>query len=312
MNSDSLFFVASSDSISNLSQGCTNNIDLVGRTMWGMPLDIASFMVPAIVSIGIFIIGLIIDGLCKRCKKSHEEKNFRKTIYCWTKLLEEPNAIQVKSLRQLADSILNTVTLQPEAYAFNRSMVNKLNDVSAEKMITLFAINRKGSDADYRNAYNIVGQIAFLSEIEDDIHTKYSGYHNSCEKLMESWNEKWKQLMNHKKQLVGGGPQEVDIYRVICGCFNVLRKDHVSNKELFDDFINPLYDSLVEAKSENPSAKNGDLVFDDLFELKMIGMQWDAILKGYSKMFNDIADKIETSYNALRSSCLYFENKESS
>ena len=281
----------------------------------GMSQGIASIIIPMSVSIIVFSLGIIIDKKREKNKEERERKKYKAAILKWIELLKAPIYTQVEQLKDLASKIDNSIELQPEAFSFSKSMANKINDLSVEKIINTFvAKEKKENSGDSIHAYNIVSQIDFLSLCDGEVIKKYNEYHSRCIALVDKWNLSWNKFDVLRKTSNSSDSQDYSVFRNVLIQYKKWRDRHEQNEHLnYNDIstelIVPLFQALSNMKEEYPSSSLAVQFYDVIHSLYLILNEWNIVKSGYRDAFNEMANQIEKSYSVLAEAKEHFNIK---
>ena len=202
--------------ISKVETTCETVVPKNENRILGMSQEAASIIIPTMASIIVFCLGVLIERIREKKKEERERIKYKEAILKWIELLNTPTNVQIKQLRDLANRIEKADDLQPEALNFSKSMANKINDLSVEKIISTFVIKEKNThNDDASQAYNIVSQFDFLSSCDDEIKEKYIEYRSRLIELMEKWTILWKEFENLKENGNSSDNQNYDVWRTV-------------------------------------------------------------------------------------------------
>lgn len=288
---------------------CTEMVsDTITRTFLGMPLEVATFVVPTIATLIVFALGYFISAVIKWHNKKKENQRYRECIFEWVKLLDKPIQKQIDSLRDLARRITSSDTLQPEAFIWSKSLVDKLNDISANNMLSVFVLDSKDNVQNKgKETFNVVSQFDYLSSVDKIVMEKYDEYKECCIGLLKHWNDTFPKLKEHKENIVVFDSQVSLIANSFYSIWN--RWVKIANSKEFSMEINskyliePMLKEMSEVSLECPSSRLAKDILEDINELYLISQQWTKSKEGYSQVFNDLANTIDRSYKQLCISC---------
>lgn len=283
------------------------------RTFLGMPIEIAAFIVPTIATLIVFILGYVISFFIKQYNKKKENQRYRDCIYEWIALLEKPIQKQIENLHELAQRINLSDTLQPEAFIWSKSLVDKLNDISANNMLSIFVLDSKFNvKGKKRETYNIVSQFDYLSSVDKVVMEKYDEYRGCCINSLNHWNKFFPRLKNHKENMVVSDTQVFTISKsfnsIWHSWFEQANQKEFSMEINSKYLIEPMLKEMVRLKKELPASQITNEILEDVGELNLIFQQWSKNKEGYSNIFNDLADTISRSYEQLQKSCDSLKN----
>ena len=290
---------------------CVNNkfVSVIEETakqqshkVFGMPYDTASIVIPTFTSILVFVCGWIITVARERCKKRRELRQYRTAILKWIKLLEVSIKDQINQLKKLSEDICISKDLHPVSFVLIKTMANKINDISVERMLNSFVIGLKDKSFDNEattHAYDIINRFDYLTTSEQDIMNKYKEYDFRCKSLIVNFDELWKQFLIQK---------DIMDYNDNHG-FNEIQelyikwlktKQRENNFDLLRTvFIEPLYNDLSEVNSQHVFSKYCQKMLDITKSILALLEEWNNVKKNYGQVFSDYAMNIEQSYETL-------------
>lgn len=291
--------------ISEVATTCETVVSEKENRILGMSQGAASIIIPTMASIIVFCFGVFIERRREKKKEERERERYKVAILDWIELLNTPIKTQINQLKEFASRIEKANELQAEALSFSKSMANKINDLSVEKIISTFVVkenNTKKDDAFH--AYNIVSQFDFLSTCDDEIKEKYNEYHSRLIDLMEKWNTLWKEFENMRKNGNSSDNQNYDVWRTVFFSYKNWRDKYgqggrVDFNIVSTELITPLFNAIIRKRSEYPSSKLAEQFYEVIYPLYLILNEWNVIKAGYSTVFIDIANRIEQSYSVL-------------
>lgn len=291
-------------------------------TICGMDNDVAAIVLPIATSILIFLGGGLAKVFSDNIKRRKDIKSARDVVFRWSGMTIDATKKQINSLSSLSKSILEYPELMPKAFAFPRNMADKLQDVSAERMTSLFVTNSKPKcgkkDNREKRAFNIVSTYDFLTAIQDDIRDKYEIYNKACHDVIGRWNAVMIKSQQDRENLnsfmLDGDTSSNDakVSKLLISLFDSYFDGRDRTKDGFiaryEEFIKPLNGTVDMCKTNYPDATCGKAIYEDAREMLLIYGQWKANINGYSEMFANIADTLQQSVDSLLESVEYFEN----
>ena len=103
----------------------------------------AAILIPTFVTILVFVLGLIVKWVYDHIQKYKSVKTYTDVVFTWTDIIIDAVKAQSQSLKDLSKGLSETESLYPQRYAFSRSMSDKLSELSAEKVVSVFVMNRR-------------------------------------------------------------------------------------------------------------------------------------------------------------------------
>ena len=219
---------------------------------------------------------------------------------------------QVKAIDSLANEIRQSEELLPKAFHFMKNMAERLGDMTADRMESIFLINckvsRRVEDKRRQNAYNIISQYVYLSLMEDEIQRAYDTYNNS---IVSDWNRILKKTQSDIEVLAKlTEPANIGVRDNLCSTvrhYLVNRYRDNSFEKVYSGLIQPLEKAVMKCKSEFPEVSCGIAVYSDSQEMNFIYQKWRANKNGYSEMFSMMSRNLHKSIESLKQATIYFE-----
>lgn len=315
------------DSLSALSESSTslsNSLDTVSfvsimtkpihDTFLGIPNEWASFIVPTVASIIVFVLGILIEKCHKKKQQKQETEDYRKTVFSWVEQVKTPISNQIKRIHKLISDINANTTIQGVRFEFNKSLVNKLGIDSVENLIKYFIFRSSEPKDDKRsdNVFNIVSALDFLSTAENKVVEDYELYQKQSIELVQKWTPVICELQLYIDKirslvLLFEGCNLIvsccDEWKELCK-----GKKEVNIKETYDSLINPILQIYYKSPFSSDAPQEVGLIYKQTNELAIIYYDWDALNKGFAKLFKEQADRIEQAYNNLETAVNYFKD----
>lgn len=292
-------------------------------TICGMDKDTAAIVLPIATSILIFLGGGLGKVLYDFISKHKEINTSRNIVFRWSGMTANATKRQIASLRELSQRISESVVLLPEALSFSGNMADKLRDVSADYMTSLFVTNSKpncgADDMREKYAFNIVSQYDFLTAIQQEIRNSYELYNKDCHDIIDRWNAVMKKSQLDRDAMNSNLPED----RLICGdnavssSLNEVFAAFMDGRDRSNDSFIGIYEGLIKplnaavdiCKTNFSKATCGKALYEDAREMLLIHGQWKANIEGYSAMFANIANALQQSADSLAEAIDYFEKE---
>ena len=281
----------------------------------GMSTDVASIVLPIAVSLFVFFGGSISNTYLNYRKKKKLIEESREIVIQWADMVIKVVKEQVKAIDSLANEIRQSEELLPKAFHFMKNMAERLGDMTADRMESIFLINckvsRRVEDKRRQNAYNIISQYVYLSLMEDEIQRAYDTYNHACNSIVSDWNRILKKTQSDIEVLAKlTEPANIGVRDNLCSTvrhYLVNRYRDNSFEKVYSGLIQPLEKAVMKCKSEFPEVSCGIAVYSDSQEMNFIYQKWRANKNGYSEMFSMMSRNLHKSIESLKQATIYFE-----
>lgn len=281
----------------------------------GMSTDVASIVLPIITSLFVFFSGSISRTYYNHRIKKKQIEESREIVIQWADMVIKAVKEQIKAIDSLANEIRQSEELLPKAFHYMKNMAERLGDMTADRMESIFLINckvsRRVEDKRRQNAYNIISQYVYLSLMEDEIQRAYDTYNHACNSIVSDWNRILKKTQSDIEALAKlTEPANIGIRDNLCSTVShylMNRGQDDSFEKVYSGLIQPLDEKVKKCKSEFPEVSSGEAVYIDSQEMILIYRQWEANNIGYSEMFIAMSQNLQRSIDSLKRSTTYFE-----
>jgi hypothetical protein len=274
----------------------------------------AAIIIPTFVTILVFVLGLLAKWGYDHIQKREAIKTFRKVVFEWTVIIIDAIRAQSESLKELSDNMNKSQSLFPERYAFSRSMSDKLSELSAEKVVSVFIVNsrckRKVEDKRAKYSFNLVSQYDFLASVESIVKEIYDVYNHQANDLREQWNTL---LLELQHEIDAVKPETTRDYEAIetirCEVNNYMKRrgqiDLIG--EIYTQLIIPLNQTVDACKKSYPEVRRCQAVYECARKMLLLYNNWFAMKTGYAEVFNTYAASIDKSVDSLQGAIQYFK-----
>lgn len=202
---DSLCNSINIEPISDLLFALNNHLDTISQTLatpntvWGMSEGLARILIPSIVSLLVFVSGILINALTSRNRVA----SFKETVLFWCKQLLPQIENQSKSMTEFSDNLSMMDELQGVQLKKHQLPVQQLAMISFDKFIHAFKFStrlnnkelteeqrRKGlanNGIDYYS-HGLFSQFSYLDELHSRAFKEYDNYRNEVKYYIDEWN----------------------------------------------------------------------------------------------------------------------------
>ena len=273
----------------------------------------AAVIVPTFASILVFALGFFIRWIYRLFQKRKSIISFREMVFEWSALISNVVQAQIQSLKELSDQLNKTGSLYPESFSFVRSLANKLNELTVERVVSVFIDNCHFRKEDKRSKYsfNLVSQYDFLASIEPIIHDKYNAYNSQANALREQWNNLLIELQHEIDSVSPSSMEDSMVNKRI-----LLVIDSYMSKRVHEDLIGEFYSRLITplnetvefCKANYPEVRCYQNVYECVNRMMVLYNSWHTLTRGYADVFKTYASLIEKSHDSLQEAIRYFKD----
>jgi hypothetical protein len=274
----------------------------------GLSPEYARILIPVIVTLSVFILGILINYTLKKFERKSFLKSHKVLLIIWSRLLSAPINQQVKSCKDFAKRLQESDEMQPERIQFNAVLTNKLLSMGLRDFIDTIILNHRGKkDENSERLYSIISQMEFLELAQKDLEAKYNVYHQDSLKYMDDWNEAYKRLhyfMTSLKLNVHTHPEHplFPFYIALSDIFNgfVTNNPKGGNIETFkNQLFTPIFDKCQKYSQTNPQLQEVYVVSLILQDLQIVIKKWYANRDGTGQLFDEIANRLENAAKVI-------------
>lgn len=310
------------DSLIIAQNVCVSQGDIISdatTSFWGMPEGLARIVIPAGITLLVFILGQIIVWYRTQTAIQNEVKNYRDIILTWIDLIQKPVELQINSCIKLSENIINSQDIHPERFIANKMLAEKVDSIGIERYISTFMINttipREKNENDVM-AYHLISQFNFLKSIEPIIADTYKNYQTQILELMNEWNiyfMKLDELVSNWSKIISNNHPYFTFQQKIINTSNSWMKTAPNGRSTIvhsmNNLITPL-SKIVEIELNTNIANDYAFQLSAILQqLRIVDLKWKTNIEGNSKLFEDIAISIGNSYRTLLNAKKYFKEK---
>lgn len=306
------------DTISNY---CNSIIPAeANNNIWGMPEGFASIIIPAGITLFVFIIGQIIVWYRGQKTIQNETRNYRDIILSWIDFLEPSIEKNTKYLKDFSDRVANTKDVHPERLELIEMLTDKIDSIGVDRFIRTFMINSTLSMEHSTNGkmtYNLIAQFAFLTSIESHIKRDYESYQSRIFMLKDEWNVAFLKLNEIVSDwgIKTANPAHTlhDFHSQVHSIVQSWQQAAVNseNTMIFSmtNLITPLAQLAKNALEQNANNEYAYELHKIVEKFGLVGVKWNVSKKSDEKYYSAIATSIEESYKSLVNAKDYFRQK---
>lgn len=291
-----------------------NNMILISSWPFNMTDSEAAILIPTFVTILVFILGLLAKWVYNQIQNQNNIKTYREVVFAWTDIIINAVKNQSLSLKELSKGLSKSQSLFPERYAFSRSMSDKLSELSAEKVVSVFVMNcrckKRAEDNRAEYSFNLVSQYDYLSSVESIVKELYDAYNNKSNDLREQWNALLQEMQHdidavkpettRDFQAIESIKATVDTYMKHRGQIDLIG-------EIYTQLIIPLNETVDNCKNVFPDVRCCQLVYESARKMILLYNNWFALKNGYAEVFGEYAASIDKSIASLQQAVDYYK-----
>ncbi len=298
--SDSLAISKLSDLSTSLSDIRNCIVAHSQNTFLGVSWDI---LLPALISLGIFILGICINFWYQKKIKQEERTVVKDAIVIWA---EENIPIlrkYIRSIKTLAKNIAKSDEMLPQAFPVQQITIDVLSQFTIDRLTDSLhrGISEK-NEIKGKKLNSYLSSVSYLISIQPEIRKIYDDYNSYSNKFLLEWNELWtayKQdvALNYNRVIhLPMMSSEKVYYSILTNLITVVLNGIPSVNPQFSRLHNLVlaikqFDSSVVKRT--PAIIKTHFLSGKVF---VIAEQIN-VMKEYSKNFATIAKNIEVSVN---------------
>ena len=249
-------------------------------------------------SVLVALVSFILGWVLTRFFMCHDEKRkrgeYRNAVLNWIDLMEPTESKLIKSVKKLSKSISKSDDIKPVAFQMPNTIPDKIKDLSVESMMDAFG---RGDDKEKRNRYlyNIISQFDYLTKMNEEIRKEYNRYNNLAVSLCKDWNNVF---MPYSSEVERARNPEVTT-AFIQWMAELEQKQKQEQKQKPDSIvIHQKYLDIIDDILNEPNFA--------IKEMKRIVNQIQANNKGFAKLFDEMAKRMQDSVDVLKKSADFF------
>jgi hypothetical protein len=307
--SDSLVTTTLSDINANLSAINANLVASNQNSFLGVSWDI---LLPAIISILVFVLGYYITSLLERRKIQKGRNLVRDAIVTWADSNSENLEKYVKSIRDLAEGIGNSDNISPQEFHIQHITIDVLSQFSIDRLTDALVsglpdkIEKKGENL---NAY--MQSVSYLIRTQKIVLDIYDEYCSRSNDIFMQWSNKWRafthncEMNNMRLHLQPPINPEKIFYLKMSHTI----KSHLNDGSGFAEYgnimaeIKQLFDTVPIQTNEIITSS---YVFGDLY----VTMIQSDNMKQYKQSFMDCAERIKNAVDLFQNAVNFYREQK--
>ena len=288
-------------SLEQISKAVTNH-----NTFWGMPLEVARFVVPTIVSLGTFIFGFVIKGFIDKWSKKSELQLFKETITEWIELISEPIKKQSNFCIDFSKKLKKQEKFEHIMFSMTPHLVNKLQEIKLIDYFKTFILNTTKFNS--KNLFEIVKNIEYFYKIEKELPMYYNNYHDDIQDIINRWNPNkdnffrftYSYIDQNKFNLSHSDIEYIIKYDKIFSIWNKIPDfESFSINKFETELLKPLFEIVINQTIEYPDNEYAYKFKYHILELLKDIEKWKKIKNHHSDFFKKIGDEMEITNREL-------------
>jgi len=287
------------------TENSTEPLEADDNKILGLDYRLARILIPVLVTLLVFLLGLLINWIKSKYERITELKSIKATIEHWILFVEPTVTSQINGCNDFVKKLEESNNLQTERIEFTSMLVDKLQQIELKELIETIMLNLKGNEEKKaKMIFNIISQVEFLVKIESHIQLSYEKFHSYTEELMENWNSAFIQfnsIMNETSRVINEAEPNCDFVQSknrICDEF-LTKKEQKPLETLFEELITPL-EAEVDKYLKTPNKQLAVNLGYSIESLKIIKLKWDTHKQGHIDANKGFAKKIDDVYKVLK------------
>ena len=273
----------------------------------------AAVIVPTVASLLVFVLGIVFQWIYRLIQKRKSIVSFREMVFGWSALISEVVQAQIQTLKELSDQLNKTQSLYPESYSFVRSLANKLNELTVERVVSVFIDNCRFRKEDKRSkfSFNLVSQYDFLSSIESMVIDKYNSYNSQANALRGQWNDLLIELQHEIDSVSPSSVEDSIVQKRLLLVIDSYMSRRVQNDligEIYCLLISPLNEAVEFCKANLHEVRCYQNVYECVDRMIVLYNNWHSLTQGYADVFSTYASLIAKSHDSLQEAIRYFRD----
>lgn len=274
--------------------------NILDNSFLGVSWDI---LLPALISILVFVLGYIISNLLERRKIQKNRILVRDTIITWADSNFETLEKYVQSIKDLAERIGKSDDISPETFAIQHITIDVLTQFSIDRLTDALVSglsNKVDKTQKGTQLNDYLASVSFIVRTQNIVLEQYEGYRSKAADLSYQWEAKWIAFqqncdMNTIRLFDIPITPERQFYSTLLEIFKASERDisrYSTSKRLITD-LKRAFDSPHIVTKEIIET---NYLFMDLYAM----MRQIEDLKQYEQLFLDDVEKTNKGIKKLR------------
>lgn len=323
--SDSLCNSINIEPISDLLFELNNHLDTISQTLatpntvWGMSEGLARILIPSLVSLLVFVSGILINALTSR----NRVVSFKDTILFWCKQLLPQIENQSKSMAEFSDNLSMMDELQGVQLKKYQLPVQQLTKISLDRFIHAFKFStrlkknlltkeqrKKGlanKEIDYYS-HGLFSQFSYLDELHSRAFKEYDEYRNEVKYYIDEWNVAFQKVKDSIDWIVANSNDVPanQLNTIIINWMNSV-KPSLLTSEYEKYFIFPVNNWASNNLTNTSYGDKAYSIRTGIMKLCQIIHLYRMMIKGYSDRFAEFSSNYSAAYESIKNSSEFFD-----
>ena len=321
---DSLCNSINIEPISDLLFALNNHLDTISQTLatpntvWGMSEGLARILIPSIVSLLVFVSGILINALTSRNRVA----SFKETVLFWCKQLLPQIENQSKSMTEFSDNLSMMDELQGVQLKKHQLPVQQLAMISLDKFIHAFKfstrLNNKELTKEQRSkglanngidyySHGLFSQFSYLDELHSRAFKEYDDYRNEVKYYIDEWNVAFQKVKDSIDWIVSNfnDVPANQLNFIIVNWMNSVNPS-LQTSEYEKYFILPVNNWASNNLTNTSYGDKAYSIRTGIMKLFQIIHLYRMMIKGYSDRFSEFSSNYSAAYESIKNSSEFF------
>jgi len=260
----------------------------------GIPMEIAKFLVPSLLTLFLFFIGQIFSWYKSKSERKNELKSIKDSVEIWIDMTKSTILLQIQTNRKFINLLRKTDEITAQPIGFNNILMDKLNDYKFNQYVETFVLNcSEKQDTKVKCLFNLIDGIDYFRDYEMELRNIYKIFQDNTIELAKEWYNAYIKLDELKKNYISifkGNPTHtsVEFYKKYFYLFNswvISNKNKKSLNEINSSLIIPLFKIAQESILVSLDDQMAIDALDILGELMIINEKWNINRQGTIDLF---------------------------
>lgn len=272
----------------------------------GMDEQVARIIIPAAMSLGVFVLTQVFTWLRGQVGKRREIVAYREMILKWVKLVEPHVKQQIKECEELAGRIKSAKTMEPEVFSINSFFVDKVDAIGLDRYMNSLVINaqsklKDNNEKNSKYAFDLIKSFSFLRTREREISRMYGDYKNRLLRNWEEWDNNFETLTKLLGELASS--ERSDYTTAVVRVYLSWEKDKDSPSHR-----KSLTEKLLKLKPNVNASLEREFHYRN-WKAHYSWEEWEKYNKLWAREFEEEAKSLKGALTSLEEASTYFQVK---